>query len=182
MQIRNWTGALFIGLAVVVGLSVTSAVGCGGGPARKAATPQQLQTLGTRQYPDRTVDEVHTAVVTALRLQGYEIVTEQPMIRTAPKLVAMTSTASGNQYGATARSFDESVAWDIEVLDQGGKAAVIAKHRASVNGMNIDQVWEDWAQTNYKQLFDAIESSLPRPTAAAGPAPTAPMSSKVPAK
>jgi hypothetical protein len=171
MNVRDWISHFMIG-AIVVTASLVPTLGCGAGQA--VATPQDLQQLGTRRYRDRTVDEVHTAVVTALKLQGYEVVTEQPMIRTSPKLVAVSATASGSAYGANAQSFGESVAWDIDVSDQAGTVVVSAKHRASVNGMAMDQVWESWAVTNYKQLFDAIESSLPKAADSASvPASTA---------
>jgi hypothetical protein len=133
----------------------------------KVATPQKLQQLGTHRYPNRNVEEVRAAVITGLKLQGYTIVTEQPMVRTAPKLVAVTAMSSGSAYSASAQTYGESVAWDIEVQPQTGAVVVTAKHRASVNGMAMDQVYESWADTNYKQLFEAIDSSIANPPAPA---------------
>ena len=174
MRTRNFPGALLFGGAVVFGSALATTVGCRGA-SQKVATPQMLRQVGMRQYPNRTVDEVRKAVVTGLKLQGYKVVTEQPMVRTVLKLVAVTATASGNEYGASAQSYGESVAWDVDVQDQAGTVIVIAKHRASVNGMAMEQVFESWATTNYRQLFEAIESSLPNTAeaAAAAPAPAA---------
>jgi hypothetical protein len=172
MNLRNYASRCLIAGAMVLGTMVTT-TGCMGG---KVASPQMLQQIGTRRYPSRSAAELRTAVVTALKLQGYDVITEQPMVRTAPKLVAVTTTASGNAYSASAQSYGESVAWDIDIQEQAGAAAVTAKHRASVNGMAMEQVFESWAKTNYKQLFEAIETSLPgtlSPVAAPTSRPTA---------
>jgi hypothetical protein len=50
-------------------------------------------------------------------------------------------------------------------MEQGSAGMVTAKHRASVNGMVIDQVYGSSTTTNYQQLFDAIVFSLPQPSA-----------------
>lgn len=163
---RNLSRALLVGMALVVGSSLVPMLGCGG-RSERIATPQLLQRLGTRKYSNHSAADLRTAAVTGLRLQGYTIVTEQPIIRTAPKLVAVTSTAYGSGYSAQAQSYGESMAWDVDVQDEGGVGVITLKHRASVNGMAMEQVWESWANTNYKQMFDIIESSLPKPGAAA---------------
>jgi hypothetical protein len=164
MGLRNLTGAWLLMGAFVLGSATITMTGCMGG---KVASPQLLQQIGSRRYPNRSAAELRTAVVTALKLQGYEIVTETPMVRTAPKLVAVTAMASGSAFSASAQSYGESVAWDIDIQEQAGAAAVTAKHRASVNGMAMEQVFESWAKTNYKQLFEAIDSSLPNAQASA---------------
>ncbi|HEY5956819.1 MAG TPA: hypothetical protein VIV60_09715 [Polyangiaceae bacterium] len=159
MRLRTFASAWFIAGAMALGVASVSMTGCMGG---KVASPEMLRKIGARSYPNHSAAELRTAVVTALKLQGYEVVTEQPMVRTSPKLVAVTSAASGNAYSATAQSYGESVAWDVDIQEQGNTALVTAKHRASVNGMAMDQVYESWAVTNYKQLFEAIDSSLPK--------------------
>lgn len=134
------------------------AAGCYGRPV---ASPEQLDALGTRQYPDYSVDEVREAVEVGLRLDGYRIVATEPLIRTEPKLVSVTASATGSYGVATAQSYGEEVAWDIKVSESDGVATVEAQHRATVNGMAMDQVYLSWAESNYARLFDLIESSLP---------------------
>lgn len=66
----------------------------GGCAIRRVATTAELDQLGTRKYSNHGRDEVIKATVTALRIQGYEVITTDPRIRTAPRDVA--TTALGN--------------------------------------------------------------------------------------
>lgn len=104
---------------------------------------------------------MRTAVLTALKVQGYEVITTDPMIRTSPKLVAVTTAVSGDQYTAQAQSFGESVAWDVDVQGDEQSATLHATPRASVNGQAMDQVFYDWAQRTFTQLMAEIDRSLP---------------------
>ncbi|MFZ5892646.1 MAG: hypothetical protein ACOY0T_16425 [Myxococcota bacterium] len=123
---------------------------------RRVATPAELEQLGTRKYPGKSREEVMKATVTALRLQGYEVVTTDPRIRTAPKAVA-TSAYGG--YGR-AQSFTESVAWDIEVEGDDSSAVLHATPRASVNGEPMEQVYYEWAERTFRELMKEIDASL----------------------
>src|SRR5437763_2043035 len=101
----------FVVVALLVGAWCS---GCGGMFASKpVATPADFERLGTRHYPDRSHEEVSAAVVTALRLLGYDVVTTDPRIRTAPKNVAVTANGTYTETSGTTQSFTEAVAWDI---------------------------------------------------------------------
>jgi len=136
--------------------------GCGGMFASKpVATPADFERLGTRHYPDRGHDEVSTAVVTALKLLGYDVVTTDPRIRTAPKNVATTSSGTYTETSGTAQSFTEAVAWDIDIQPEGSGTMLRATPRATVNGEPMTQVWEDWAERNFGALMKEIDGNLP---------------------
>jgi hypothetical protein len=135
--------------------------GCASSPPRPVATPADFDRLGTRHYPDRGHDEVVTAVVTALKLLGYEVVTTDPRIRTAPRDVATTTSASYTDYTGSAKSYTEAVAWDIEVTPEGSGTMFRATPRATLNGEPMPQVYEDWAERNFGQLMKEIDGNLP---------------------
>ncbi len=141
-------------------IAATSLAGCMG-LSRPVATPADLERLGSRTYPNRGRDEVVQASVTALKVLGYEIVTTDPRIRTAPKPVATTAQGSYVAGSSRARSFTESVAWDIDVSAQGAGSALRATPRASVNGTPMEQVYVEWAERTFAELMKEIDASLP---------------------
>ncbi len=136
--------------------------GCGSMFASKpVATPADFDRLGTRHYPDRGREEVSAAAVTALKLLGYEIVTTDPRIRTAPKDVATTASGTYTETSGTAHSYTEAVAWDIDLQPEGAGTFLRATPRATVNGEPMPQVYEDWAERNFAALMKEIDSGLP---------------------
>jgi hypothetical protein len=151
--------ALLLACCSVIGATTVS--GCA---TRRVATAAEMQQLGSRKYSGRSRDEVVQAAVTALRLQGYEVITTEPRIRTAPKPVAVTA-YGGN---GSAQSFTESVAWDIEVDGDGTSAALHATPRASVNGQPMDQVFYEWAERTFNELMKEIDASLSSKSARLG--------------
>src|SRR5215471_9337951 len=149
----------------VVGAIVVCATvaGCAGlmGPQKRVATPAELDQLGTRTYPGYAKGDVQQAALTALKVQGYEVVTAEPRIRTSPKLVHVSSQASYSETAGSAQSFAESVAWDIDVNDGAQGVTLHAVPRASVNGMAMDQMYYDYAQRTFADLMKEIDASLP---------------------
>jgi hypothetical protein len=140
--------------------------GCGGlfGPQKRVATPAGLDQMGGRTYPGYGKDDVAKAAVTALKVQGYEIVTTDPRIRTAPPLVHVSSTASYTQTSGSAQTYGESVAWDIDVKEAPAGTTLHAVPRASVNGMAMEQLYCDYASTTFTELMKEIDASLPAKT------------------
>jgi len=134
---------------------------CASAPLKPVATPADFERLGTRHYPDRGHDEVATAAVTALKLLGYEVVTTDPRIRTAPRDVATTTAATYGEYAGRANSFTEAVAWDIDVTPEGSGTMLRATPPATVNGEPMPQVYQDWAERNFGQLMKEIDGNLP---------------------
>ena len=134
---------------------------CASAPLKPVATPADFERLGTRHYPDRCHDEVATAAVTALKLLGYEVVTTDPRIRTAPRDVATTTAATYGEYAGRANSFTEAVAWDIDVTPEGSGTMLRATPRATVNGEPMPQFYQDWAERNFGQLMKEIDGNLP---------------------
>jgi hypothetical protein len=78
-------------LGILLVLTIGAAVpGCAFmGPQKRVATPAELEQFGSRTYPGYDSKAVQLAAVTALKVQGYEIVTEEPRIRTSPKLALL---------------------------------------------------------------------------------------------
>jgi hypothetical protein len=150
----------FIGTLVAF---VALAAGCAGlmGPQKRVATQAELDQLGTRTYPGYAKDQVQQAAVTALKVQGYDVVTTEPRIRTSPKLVHVSSSATYSETSGSARTFGESVAWDIDVKDGGSGASLHAVPRASVNGMAMEQMYYDYAEKTFSELMKEIDNSLP---------------------
>ena len=146
-------------LAVSIG---ATAAGCFlSMPQKRVATPAELEQFGTRTYPGYDRKQVQQATITALRVQGYEIVTDEPRIRTAPKLAHVSSAASYSQTSGTSQTFAESVAWDIDVQQAGENTTLHAVPRASVNGIPMEQVYYDWAERTFAQLMKEVDASLP---------------------
>ena len=135
--------------------------GCASSPPRPVATPADFERLGTRHYPDRGHDEVATAAVTALKLLGYEVVTTDPRIRTAPRDMATTTAARYTDYAGRSNSYTEAVAWDIDVTPEGSGTMLRATPRATMNGEPMPQVYQDWAERNFGALMKEIDGSLP---------------------
>jgi len=159
-MIDSRSSRLFAGLILAFAVCMT---GCGGlfGPQKRVATPAELDQMGTRTYPGYSKDQVVQAAATALKVQGYEIVTTDPRIRTSPKLVHVSSTASYGQYSGSAQTYGESVAWDIDVKEAPTGTTLHAVPRASVNGMAMEQMYYDYASTTFAELMKEIDGSLP---------------------
>ncbi len=154
MQRITTLSAAFLFCAVATGCALM-------GPQKRVATPAELDQLGTKTYPGYSKDEVQQAVMTALKVQGYDIVTTDPRIRTSPQLVHVSSAASYGAYSGASTSFAESVAWDIDVNEGQAGTTVHAVPRASVNGMAMEQMYYDYAQNTFGQLMKEIDASLP---------------------
>ena len=131
------------------------------GPQKRVATPAELDRLGTRSYPGYAKADVQQAAMTALKVQGYEVVTMEPRIRTSPKLVHVSSSARYSEYSGSSQSFAEMVAWDIDVQDGPQGATLHAVPRASVNGVAMDQMYFDYAERTFSELMKDIDGSLP---------------------
>jgi hypothetical protein len=118
--------------------------------------------MGTRNYPNNSPAELHAAALVALRVQGYEVVAEQPMIRTAPKIVAASAV---NQTAAA-----QEVAWDVEVTSGSPGTVVRLTPRVFFGGTQTSDVSAEWAGNNTSALFGEIDSALKKtgPTAPAG--------------
>jgi len=141
---------------------VLGAAGCAlMGPQKRVATPAELDQFGTRTYPGYEPKEVRQAAITALKVQGYEIVTEEPRIRTSPKLVHVSGQSSYSETSGSSQSFAESVAWDIDLkaVEQGTNLRAVP--RASVNGIPMEQMYYDYAERTFSQLMREIDGSLP---------------------
>ena len=131
------------------------------GPQKRVATPAELEQLGSRTYPGYGKDEVTKATMTALKVQGYEVVTAEPRIRTSPKLVHVSSSSTYSETSGSSQSFAESVAWDIDVIEGQQGASVHAVPRASVNGIPMEQMYYDYAERTFGELMKDIDASLP---------------------
>lgn len=142
-------------LALAFGLAVaTSTVGCE--PPRRVASPAEVEQLGTKQYPAHRPQDVRRAVVTALKLQGYEVVTESPRVRTAPKAIAIHAVGGGGR----AIGFDETIAWDVDVEPSARGAIVRAQIRGQINGQPMKGLFYDYVERNCKALFADLDQSL----------------------
>jgi hypothetical protein len=151
---------------VVVAAAIAGISGCFAmTPSKPVATPGDLERLGTRSYRDRSPDDVTKAAVTALKLLGYDVVTTDPRIRTAPKPVATTSYGTARGAGGvahgSAQTFTEEVAWDIDVKAEGQAVFLRAVPRAAVNGVPMEQVYIDWAERTFAELMKEIDASMP---------------------
>ena len=159
MKESAWVRSRIV-LAVVMCVAVS---GCFGlmGPQKRVATPAEIDRLGTRSYPGYAKDAVVQAVTTALKVQGYEIVTTDPRIRTSPKLVHVSGSATYTQTSGSSQTFAESVAWDIDVTANDQGASLHASPRASVNGIPMEQMYYDYAERTFTELMKDIDASLP---------------------
>ena len=149
-----------------VAVALVGAAGCFAmAPSKPVASAADLDRLGTRSYRDRKPEDVSKAAVTALKLLGYEVVTTDPRIRTAPKPVATTTYGTARGAGgvaqASAQSFTEEVAWDIDVKPEGPGVLLRAVPRAAVNGTPMEQVYVDWAERTFGELMKEIDASMP---------------------
>jgi hypothetical protein len=159
-------GAIFI-CATVAGCAALM------GPQKRVATPAELEQLGSRTYPGYTKDQVTQATMTALKVQGYEVVTTEPRIRTSPKLVHVSASSSYTETSGSSQSFAESVAWDIDVIEGQEGTSVHAVPRASVNGIPMEQMYYDYATRTFGELMKDIDASLPaKKPASAGARPS----------
>jgi hypothetical protein len=150
MRVTTHALILFLGLLIT---------GCFS--SRPVATAADLERLGTRHYTDRSPDEVAAAAGTALKLLGYQIVTTTPRIRTAPKDVATTALGTYGANSGTARTYTETVAWDVDVHAEGASVTLRATPRAAVNGVPMDQVYIEWADRTFGELMREIDGNLP---------------------
>jgi hypothetical protein len=148
-------------IGAILTVIVACAASCAFGPQKRVATPAEIDQLGTRSYPGYTKQQVDQAALTALKIQGYDVVTTEPRIRTSPKLVHVSSTASYTDTSGTSQTFGESVAWDIDVADADGGPKLHAVPRASVNGMAMEQMYYDYAARTFGELMKDIDASLP---------------------
>lgn len=100
-------------------------------PRPRAATPQEVRAYCSHLFRGRSAEEVLQAGVIALKLQGYEVVTTEPRVRTEPKLVGVS--AYGDRWGASA--YATSVAFDLSATETEGGTVAFAAPSVTVNGM-----------------------------------------------
>ena len=172
MNLHDWRRRFIFGSIVGFGSLSLPTLGCSVTPPNYAS-PQRLQQLGTRAYLGRTEAEVRTAVVMGLKLQGYELITERPLVRTAPKLFEISSMKTGNINDHWGQTYGVFLAWDIEIQEQHGVVNVLARPRANVNGRATNNFTDDWAFETYGQLFETIHSSFPQSVPITSPSPQA---------
>ena len=147
-----------ITVAIVLSVAVSA---CAFGAPKRVATQAELDQFGTKSYPGYSKNDVQQAALTALKVQGYEVVTTEPRIRTSPKLVHVSSSASYTETSGSAQTFGESVAWDIDINDAESGPVLHAVPRASVNGMAMEQMYYDYAERTFRELMKEIDGSLP---------------------
>jgi hypothetical protein len=88
-------------------------------------------------------------------------VTTTPRIRTAPKDVAITALGTYSANSGTARTYTETVAWDVDVRAEGASVTLRATPRAAVNGVPMDQVYIEWADRTFGELMREVDRNLP---------------------
>lgn len=121
----------------------------------RVASAAELDRLGTRSYA-RSVSEVRGAVITSLKLQGYEVVTATPRVRTAPKPIALHAVGGGGQ----AVGFTETMAWDIDVTAAPSGATVHAQLRGQIGDAPMKGIFYDYADNAFRDLFTKVDESL----------------------
>lgn len=136
-------------------LTVATAASVLTGCTPRVASAAELDQLGTRSYA-RSVADVRGAVVTALKLQGYEVVTTTPRIRTAPKPIAVHAIGGGGR----AVGFEETMAWDVDVTGTPSGASVHAQLRGQIGDSPMKGVFYDYADNAFRDLFTKVEESL----------------------
>jgi hypothetical protein len=156
-------------VALALGLFATSTsvtlTGCE--PTQRLASPADLTRLGMRQYPRHQPSDVRRAIVTSLKVQGYEVVTETPRVRTAPKLLAI----HGVRGGGVAQAVQETIAWDIDVQPAGDGTIVQARLQGAVSGEPLKGFYYEHAERNCKALFRDLDDSLGTVEPTPGPTP-----------
>jgi hypothetical protein len=88
------------------------------------ATAAEHSALTTRSFPAHAAVALRRAVVVALRLQGFQVIVTEPMVRTAPKHVMTSSTAFTDQNTAYASSDVQTLAWDATISRADGTVVV----------------------------------------------------------
>ncbi len=156
-------------IASACALSASTLTACDP-PRPPIASPADLQRLGSRYYGGYSREAGLHAAVTALRILGYEIVTTDPRIRTAPKPLSVT--AVGNRYSA--HTVMESVAWEIDVQEGGGRVVFNATWHLYFNGTESQNFYLEMAEGAYNQLYSEIERNFPSTTTPPTPPPSAP--------
>jgi hypothetical protein len=109
-----------------------------------------------RPPPGHRPTDVQRAIVTALKLQGYTVVTGSPRVRTAPKPIALHAVARGGR----AFGFEETMAWDIEVQPSQGGSIVRANLRGEMNGQPMRGLYYEYVERSCKALFADVDDAL----------------------
>lgn len=123
---------------------------------RPPLTEATFRRLSTRSYPGRTREQVVQAAAVALRLNGYDVVTLTPRIRTAPKTINVAAVANGY----TAQTLVEAIAWAVDVQEGPQGTAVNATPQYTVNGQD-SAMFEDAAVRHFELFYRELESNLP---------------------
>ncbi len=144
-------------VVIALGFTVVSwAATMSGCEARRMASAADVERLGTKHYPGRKPNDVRRAVVTALKLQGYTIVTESPRVRTAPKPIAVHAVGGGGR----AVGFDETMAWDVDVGASSGGATARLHMRGQIRGQPMSGLFYDYVEQNCNAIFADVDASL----------------------
>lgn len=150
--------AAVMGGSLVLGSgSLATLVGCG-----RPATPAELQDWGTRTYSGTSKAAAFKACVTAVRTQGYDVVTADAglgQVRTAPKTVSVTAVATSSY---TAAATSNQLAWDLDVTTSPAGTVVHATPRGYSAGQEVPatKMNSAYVKKALETLFSEIERDM----------------------
>jgi len=156
MPRRAWVPR-WVPLSSVVSLAT---IGCAPDPVVLKPAPKQepyvaFEDTLFKEFPGVKRAVAIKATVKALTILGFNVVTDEPRIRTAPKAMAV----GGTVYSRTVESF----AWDISIEETPNGVKISPKPRGWVNGQAMTSFSPGWVGQAARQLYEEIEGILPRP-------------------
>jgi hypothetical protein len=150
---------------------LTLVCACGGQQIRWATAAEE-SALTTRRFPAHDAAALRRAVVVALRLQGFEVIVTEPMVRTAPKHVRTNSTAFTDQGTAYANSDVQTLAWDATISTSDGTVVVSLLPRYAHGDGRLDKEWAyHYLKDLTDTLFRLVAESLPADDSASAAVP-----------
>ena len=158
-------------LARLVAAVLTFLCACGGQQIRWATATEQ-SALMTRRFPAHDAAALRRAVVVALRLQGFEVIVTEPMVRTAPRHVRTNSTAFTDQYTAYASSDVQTLAWDATISNPDGTVVVSLFPRYAHGDGTLERKWAyPYLKDLTDTLFRIVAENLPTVSSASAAVP-----------
>jgi hypothetical protein len=146
----------------MVALGSALVAGCRPGYEVNYATAAEQRALTVRRVDGGQPTALQRAAAIALKLQGFEVVVTEPMIRTAPKVVGTYSSAFAGTYSAFSNSDVETLAWDVSISTlEGGCLVSMTPRHARGDGTQYTEWDKAYLERLTNTLFRLIVESVP---------------------
>src|SRR5688500_7059900 len=140
----------------------------------KMMTPADFDAFGVRSYQGVSKESAIEASTSALKTLGFEVTVADRasgMVKTAPRYLMTSSSATASGTHAVSTSHGHELAWTIEIEGDAGSSKVRATPRAFMDGQQLpgDQIPIQAIKPKYDDLWRELSEAMRVARSAAPP-------------